>query len=501
MGTAVPTRLPPFRRLTWQAAAVTLVLLASALGAFGAMAYTLASRGLERELGRRLVDAARLSALQLSAQPLPAGMPGPEEAKRLRQRLARLADAAELERLLLLDQDGRVLGDSLGEAEGASPYVYLDLDPLEWKAAREGRGEATTLFQGGGGRYFKSAFAPLPSGGRGLVLRAEASAGFLADLKGLRSSLLLVGAACLALGLGLAVVLTRPLVAPLRSLIAAAGRVAGGDFSARVDPGRRDELGQLSATFNDMAARLGILVRQRERLAALGEVAAGMAHEIRNPLAAIEGFASLAQARLGKGDPEAASHLRDARKEVALADAFISDFLEYARPRPPRPEPCDLGTAADSAAASLFHARGGKRWTLRRVGEASLRWRSDPGQLRQILVNILKNAREAMPKGGVVVLGVERGEGVARLWVRDEGPGIPTEALEGLFKPFVTSKPMGTGLGLSIAQKLAEGLGGTIEVQSAAGEGSVFILTLPEDGGGTSGKSDSAEGKAPWPES
>lgn len=498
-------KLPLFRRLSLQVAATALLLLLSALAAFGGLAYSLAARDLEQELGRRLVDAAGLCALGLAEGPLPRSVPGPEESARLRARLARLAAAGDLERLLLLDPEGRVLGDSLGEAVGSFPYVYLALDTDEWQAALRGRAESTTLFKGGGGRFFKSAFAPLPAPAQGpaLIVRAEASAGFLDELRQLGYSLALLGLLSLVLALGLAMVLARPLVRPLRALISASDRVAGGDFTARVAEGRADELGQLASTFNDMARRLGDFVRQRERLAALGEVAAGMAHEIRNPLAAIEGFSSLAEEGLKQGSPQVAGRLKDVRREVAVANAFIDDFLEYARPRPPRLLPCDLGAVADEAGALALGARRRQRFSVKRKGMRALQALSDAGQLRQILLNLLRNALEASPKGSPVELGLGRRGSEAILWVRDQGKGIAAGNLEGLFKPFVTSKPMGTGLGLSIAQKLAEGLGGSIEVRSAEGLGSTFTLHLPlergpQDPGVSAGVSDLEEGLAAW---
>lgn len=476
-------RLPLFRRLSWQLATATLGLLATALALFGGLAWTVAARNLEDELGRRLVNAARLGALHLAGRPLPQAVPGPEQSRRLTRELAALASQAELERLLLLDLDGRVLGDSLGLAVGAERYAYLDLDQAEWMAAQLGQAQATLLFSGRGGRAYKSAFAPVagPGGAPAWILRAEASAVFLEDLRRFGLTLAGLGLLCLVLGLGLAVLVSRPLVRPVQGMIAASQRVAGGDFSARVDAVRPDELGRLAGTFNEMAERLGAFVKQRERLAALGEVAAGMAHEIRNPLAAIEGFAGLAERRLKGKDAQALGHLRDVRREVAVVNGFISDFLEYARPRPPRLEPCDLAAVADEAAQVAVSPRQRRRWVLKRTGLRQMEALTDAGHVRQVLVNLLRNAREAMPKGGGIELSVERKGAWALLAVRDHGRGLPPEGeREALFKPFVSTKPMGTGLGLSIAQKLAEGLGGRIEAAPApAGRGSVFTLFVP----------------------
>jgi signal transduction histidine kinase len=475
-------RLPLFRRLSWQLAAATLTLLATVLAGFGGLAWSLAARDLEAELGRRLVDAARLSALHLAGQGLPLQVPGPEQSRRLTRQLAGLAAQAELERLLLLDLDGRVLADSLGVAVGADRYVYLDLDQVEWMAAQLGQAQSTTLFRGAEGRAFKSAFAPVSGkdGRVAWVVRAEASARFLEDLRSFGLTLGLLGLLCLAGAMGLAVLLSRPLVRPVQGMIGAARKVAEGDFDARVASVRPDELGQLAGTFNEMAQRLGGFVRQRERLAALGEVAAGMAHEIRNPLAAIEGFASLAEQRLKERDKEALAHVKDVRREVAVVNGFINDFLEYARPRPPRLEPCDLVAVAEEAAGVAITARHRRRWTFKRGGLKQLAAVTDAGQVRQVLVNLIRNACEAAPKGGGIELTVERSGRWARLSVRDHGKGLPEGGHEALFKPFVTSKPMGTGLGLSIAQKLAEGLGGQIHAAVAlSGRGSIFTLRLP----------------------
>lgn len=473
-------RLPLFRRLSWQLAALALLLLVSGLGAFGVLAWRAAGADLERALGQHLVASVKLVAQDLQRQGLPADVPEGPVADRLGAQLAALADAANLERLLLLDPSGRVLADSAGQAVGSAPYVYLALDPPQWEAARRGAALSTTLFGAAGGGMFKSAFAPVrgPHGRIRWILRAEASARFLDELRGLGLQQLLLGLVALGLSLVLALWLAQPLVRPLQDLIGASLRIAGGDFDARVAAGRRDELGRLGDTFNQMAERLGILVRQRERLAALGEVAAGMAHEIRNPLAALDGYAQLAEQRV-QDDPVAARQLREVRREVAVVDGFIRDFLAYARPRPPLVEACDLGAVADAAARVALPAVKRRRWRLRRTGLKRLPARADAGQLRQVLVNLLTNAREAQPKGGWVELDLGVKAGRARLSVRDGGPGIPAAAREGLFKPFASTKPMGTGLGLSIAQALAEGMGGRIDVESAEGKGSCFTVWLP----------------------
>jgi signal transduction histidine kinase len=236
----------------------------------------------------------------------------------------------------------------------------------------------------------------------------------------------------------------------------------------------------LATTFNEMSARLGDFVKQRERLAALGQVAAGMAHEIRNPLGAIEGFAGLLEQRLQKAKDKASiSNVRDIRREVAVVNGFIGDFLEYSKPRPPRIGSCDLGAVVTEATQVALPLVRRRRWPLKRHGLKRLECRTDASQVRQVLVNLINNAREASPKGGTIEVSLQDRGLYAELSVRDKGRGIPAKELETLFHPFVTSKPMGTGLGLSIAQALAEGLGGKLYVESEEGRGALFTLTLP----------------------
>lgn len=468
-----------FRKLSVQLALVSLALLATALAVFGALAWLLAASSLEKELGRRLQSVARLSARELGQAEAGALLPGGRATRAVQARAAELARLGGLRALLVLDSQGRVLVDSSGLEIAGERYPYTQLDPGEWEQALAGQGAVTPLFVGRDGGYYKSAFEPLP-GARGQqgVLRAEASADFLESVRDFGWSLLGLGVASLTLALLLGAWMSRPLVRPIRGLIEASRKVARGDFEARVELTRADELGQLGETFNEMAQDLGVWARQRERLAALGELAAGVVHEIRNPLQAIEGFAGLLEAKLRPKDP-ARSYAKDIRAEVKVANQFLEDFLEYSRARPPQLRSCDVGQVLDEALKVAFPRSSRSRWKPKREGVRSLRATLDPGQLRQVLLNLLNNAREASPKGGPIRAGLEAHAGQLRLWVTDEGRGIPAGDLNKLFLPFFTSKPMGTGLGLSIAHKLVEGLGGRIETRSTLGKGSTFTLHLP----------------------
>jgi signal transduction histidine kinase len=310
------------------------------------------------------------------------------------------------------------------------------------------------------------------------VVRVEASADFLSEVRRFGTSMMIVGLLSLAFAIALAAFVSRPIVSPVQDLIAASRRIARGEFGARVDVRRQDEIGQMSATFNEMAERLGAFVGEKERLATLGELAAGVVHEVRNPLAAIEGFASLVEGRLKPRDPGRA-YTRDIKNEVRIVNGFLTDFLEFAKPRQPRLEAIHPAEVADAAMAVVLPGDRARKWKPSWGRRDPLKVLADKDQLRQVFVNLLMNAREASPKGGPLILSCVRRGAECRLTVADKGKGISKVDLEKLFTPFFTNKPMGTGLGLSIAVKIVESFGGRIEVESEEGKGSQFCVILP----------------------
>jgi signal transduction histidine kinase len=468
-----------FRKLTHQLTWLFIFLVGSVLALFGVMAYTLSSTSLESELGRHLVATARLKALALPPSLVGAVLPGGSAAERLRNKAAELARESGLEAVQVMRPDAVVLADTLDPSNEGKPYAYLQLDSTEWEMALKGNSQATPLFQGRGGRYFKSAYAPVSREGKVIaVVRVEASADFLSEVRRFGTSMLVVGILSLAFAIALAAFVSSPIVSPVQDLISASRRIARGEFSARVDVRRQDEIGQMSATFNEMAERLAAFVAERERLATLGELAAGVVHEVRNPLAAIEGFASLVEARLKPRDPSRA-YTRDIKNEVRIVNGFLTDFLEFAKPRAPRLEAIHPGEVADAALAVVVPGEGARRWKASWGRRDPVKVLADKDQLRQVFVNLLMNAKEASPKGGALTLSCLRRGAEVRLTVADKGKGISKADLEKLFTPFFTNKPMGTGLGLSIAMKIVESFGGRIEVESEEGKGSAFTVVLP----------------------
>ena len=236
----------------------------------------------------------------------------------------------------------------------------------------------------------------------------------------------------------------------------------------------------LVVVFQDLTAmrEMEALVRRNERLAALGVVAAGLAHEIRNPLASMSGSIELLRASL----PERAEEARlmsIVLRETERLNRLISDFLLFARPAPPKFQPVDLKGAVARTLEVFRNDPVARQLEIDAQVPGGLVVRCDEEQLRQILLNLLLNAGQAMEGRGRVTLSAEVKGGEAHLLVTDDGPGMDAETARRIFDPFFTTRSEGTGLGLSTVHRLVEGQGGRISVQTAEGAGTTFVVTLP----------------------
>lgn len=321
-------------------------------------------------------------------------------------------------------------------------------------------------------------------------------------------SLVVVAAAFLATLLG-GLLLARSVARPLDRILDAASRLSGRDGLPLLGDGGGLALSRVAVAFERVASaldeeqrRLAAKVEEltragqalaqahasldsSERLATLGRLAAGLAHEIGNPLGAISGYAEIARTRLPAGaDPDLAAAVARIAEAAARIDRTIRDLLDFARPAPAHLAPLALGAVLETA---VRLARVQARF---RHVEVELRLPSslppvlaDAHQLGQVLLNLLLNAGDAMRGEGRVVLSAAScsGEWAVELSVADAGPGIAPEHLPRLFEPFFTTKEPGegTGLGLAISHRIVESLGGALSAGNGATGGAVFTLRLP----------------------
>jgi signal transduction histidine kinase len=286
-----------------------------------------------------------------------------------------------------------------------------------------------------------------------------------------------------ALSFALVSVFSRRLMRPLDRLVTAAGAVAGGDLTARVQesgpPGVRDT----ARAFNTMSAALdktlGELSR-KESIAAVGEFAADLAHEVRNPLTAISTDLQRAQRKL-HADPQSAGELVDrAVGSVDRLNTTVNDFLRVARSGQVTLGPCDLTVPLGGAVQASEPQRAAKKCELRYDPPSEPQMiTGDPDALQGLFLNLLLNAIDAAePEGEMGIRLTPIGDSRLLVEVWDKGPGIPENLRATLFDPFVTTKDHGTGLGLAIASRVARAHGSDLELEAEHGE-TVFRLSLP----------------------
>ena len=303
--------------------------------------------------------------------------------------------------------------------------------------------------------------------------------------------LLVAGAGAVAICGALLVVLTYTVQRPMVELQQKIAQLGGGDLTASVSfAHRNDEIGDLGRNFNQMVKQLRENREEIERLhrtqmsraehfATLGEMATGLAHEIRNPLAGIAGVIEIVSRDLPTTSP-ARAVVKDVRQEIARINHIVTDLLQTARPHPPRVSKSDLNTTVEHAVML------GRQQALAKGVEIALHKdptlpevEHDSDQIHQVLLNLLLNALQAIDQKGKIVVSVAFNGKDAVVEVADNGRGIAPETLPNIFRPFYTTRGEGTGLGLSLARRIIEDHQGRIDVTSTVGKGTTFAVVLP----------------------
>ncbi|TKJ33067.1 MAG: histidine kinase [Planctomycetes bacterium B3_Pla] len=288
--------------------------------------------------------------------------------------------------------------------------------------------------------------------------------------------------------------LARSVLQPIKHLVSASGRWAEGELDYRVEIARNDEIAELAKTFNLMASSLkerndklteysGQQIMKSERLATIGQLAAGVAHEINNPLGTISIYAQMVLDELGKDNDSCRESLAVVMKQTNRAGRIVKDLLEFARQSESEMTMLNINDVLRKAIAMTTHPAELQNIRLATNLAPELpKIQGDSNKLQQVFVNIIVNALQAMPKGGELgfATSIANASEFIEIEISDTGCGIPQEHLSKLFDPFFSTKETGkgTGLGLSVSLGIVQKHNGTINVKSKVGEGSIFIIRL-----------------------
>ena len=420
----------------------------------------------------------------------------------------KLADDGAFVRLSLLDANGKVIF-----TVGKEPAdIYL---PFSGTLQSQERG---VVLQGGGAvaRVIPVVRNGVTVGRAGIVLSLAAENERLQRSQKLFMAYFVIDF-ILLLGFG-SYILSQIVVKPINRLLAATEKITGGQYGQQVHVSGSAELVRLAESFNDMSRsllgkeqqvsehvaaleRANAELRQAreeaihtEKMASIGLLAAGMAHEVGTPLASIMGYAELLSGEQPE-NPVIQDYAQRISGDCSRIDRIVRGLLDFARPRGSTVEACDLGHLVSATLELLTQQGVFKRIRVSTLLDEHLPMALvDPHQLQQVLINLILNSRDAMQDGGKLGLRARQdvcpaflrhSSGCLRLDVMDSGGGIPEENLSRIFDPFFTTKPpgKGTGLGLAISARIIEAFGGRITVKSVPGTGSCFTLWLPAQAG------------------
>jgi len=286
---------------------------------------------------------------------------------------------------------------------------------------------------------------------------------------------------------GFAILLIRGLTRPVNSLLDATRRLKAGDLDYRIQ-GLRDEFGEVANSFNEMADSLKKQMQEMQRteqLRVCGEMAAGLAHEIRNPLAGMKVSIEvlLSELNIEEQDRDVLLKVIEQIKNIEL---MMKNLLNYARPVAAQPVRFNVNKILEKTIYFIekhpsFISGDPRKQLIRELDETLPEIIGDPQQLQQVFLNLLLNAAESVPEGGTITVGTlhdEQAKTVA-IFLRDTGKGIPAELMEKIFQPFFTTKGKGTGLGLAVSKRIVEEHGGSIVVSNNVSGGVTFSIMLP----------------------
>ena len=220
-------------------------------------------------------------------------------------------------------------------------------------------------------------------------------------------------------------------------------------------------------------------VKRADRLSAVGQLSASLAHEIRNPLASIDGAANLIES------PQTSEEMRRSsltiiHKEIQRLNRLLTNLLDFARPRKPEFQPAEPGRLFDAIINLTDHSAHQKGITIRKDVPLSVpAFECDPEQMKQVILNLAINAVQAMAAPGEIVLSARQTNSSVTICVRDQGPGIPDEDIDKIFNPFFTTKDSGTGLGLSVVHQIVNQHGGAVTAERNPDRGMTFSLVVP----------------------
>lgn len=387
---------------------------------------------------------------------------------------------------MLVDSDGIVLGASDPNQTGKN----LSSHPVVGDVMKNNRPAATGDYKDLNGNSIVGSFELIPKINLGIVVTTPKDKAFEAA-RTLQRNILFIGFVILAAAMGTAIVLSNYMTAPLRRLTEVSAKIGAGDFNVPVEVETNDEIGDLAQSFAVMEK--GLVERdaaieqsksalvQSEKMSAFGQLSAGIAHEVKNPLAGILGHAQLAMSKIQNDDIK--KHLEVIEKETRRCKSIVENLMKFARAEKVQLEATNLAQVVQDTINLVEHQLTLAGCKIFKDFQPCPMVPANGNQLQQVLLNLMVNASHAMEncaKKNVIVRVLQAGS-KAQIQVEDTGAGIPPDIQKKIFEPFFTTKPAGkgTGLGLSVSIGIVKDHKGEIYLKSEMNQGTTFFIDIP----------------------
>ncbi len=450
-----------------------LLSAAVIVGVYAVITYHLVRHDIEKEVEKRLIIVGNFIKEAVNSDEIQGLSRRGRLYDKYVKKLAYLKNITEVEDIMIISPESELLFSLEDEKE----EFFIMLNDFRLKKAAEGKIASSSFYEGVKGRHYKTAFVPLKTNGKVAgIIGVETKIAYLKYVKQYKNALFIAGIVILILAFLLSIVISSGITRSTIQLRKKAEQIAKRNFDENIKVSGEEEINVLSDTLDTMKNELRDYITNRERMATVGEFSAGVAHEIRNSLNVVSGYAELIKE--GTSSPKITKKAADIVKNTMKMSEFLNNFLDYTKEFTPEFQEIELSSFLDEfleefsgdVAEAIEKDYEGKNGIIK----------ADTYLIKKVLYNIIINAYQSInKKKKVIKVGLEKAGGGTAVIIEDNGSGIDTKFKDKIFQPFFTGKKDGTGLGLAMAYKIVKEIHrGDIMVESEKGRGTRFIITL-----------------------
>ena len=440
---------------------------------YGIITYNMIRTNLETEMESRLTTAGEIISQSVVSGDLKYLKLKGKIYDSYRDKLRKLRDITEVRDILIIGPDRSIILSTLESNE----KFFLNLDHFEIEKAFEGENSSSQLYMGAENLYYKTGYVPVDAQGEvQYVVAVEASVEYIRYLNQYGNTLGVIGLVSFAIAAALSILLSRGITSRLEALKIKAEQIAKRNFRENTEVGGEEEITVLADTLDSMKKELEDYIQNREKMASVGEFSAGVAHEIRNSLGAISGYAELIREKTE--DAKLKKYSEDIVRNCHKMSEFLNNFLAYTKEFTPDMQEEEVSKMLDGVVEEMPKAAGPA--IIKHYEQHGARIKADFYLLKKAFYNIIINSWQALDKPqGAVELYIVRDGAKTVIIVKDNGRGMDKNMKEKIFQPFFTGRKEGTGLGLAIAYRIIKEIHkGEITVESEPGVGTEIKIML-----------------------